>query len=170
MSVPGSHTAANFLPKLAILVILSGIVYLILSRLNVKNFSQTSSDVFNQLTAAGMVSEIAGYATSQSAFETAGFTSPLYKSNNNLFGMKYAGQDQALGEKNGFADYATPENSVIDFVNWYHIARNNIFSLPLVINNLQKYVSFLKNRNYFEADETLYYQGCKYYYDKMFNS
>jgi len=131
------------------------------------NLSAASS-IATYLKKYGLNDNLSKWATSQSGHETGGFTSAIYKSNNNAFGMKYAGQITAQGEKNGYAYYTTVENSVIDFVAWYNRHRSNIFSLPLIIFDLKDYVRFLKNQNYFEAPESEYLTGCEHFYNLLF--
>jgi hypothetical protein len=117
----------------------------------------------------GFNDSLTKWATAQAAHETNGFTSNILKSNNNLFGMKYAKQIYAQGEKNGYANYLSIENSVIDFISWYNRHRSSLLSMPLVILNLNDYVSFLKNQKYFEANETEYLKGCQYFYNILFS-
>ena len=130
--------------------------------------SDTGIKVYDLLRGAGLNDVLAGFATAQSAHETAGWISSIYKSNNNCFGMKYAGQAAAMNEKNGYANYASVQLSCVDFVIWYSKHRKEITSLPLVIHDLPDYVHFLKNRKYFEADEQEYLKGCTYFYNKLF--
>lgn len=125
-------------------------------------------DIYSLIKAYGFNDNLAMFVTSQAAHETAGFTSQIYISNHNAFGMKFASQALSIGEKNGYANYKTIQDSVADFVRWYIKARNNILSLPLYINSLKSYVSFLKNRNYFEAKESEYLSGCEYFYNQLF--
>lgn len=56
-------------------------------------------------------------AMAQSIHETGNFESNLFKNNNNLFGMKVAKRRPciAIGERNGFAYYASWQESVIDY-------------------------------------------------------
>ena len=130
---------------------------------------EVADNTFDLLIAAGLNETLSKFAAAQSAHETSGFNSAILKSNNNLFGMKYAGQILAAGEKNGYANYNNHNDSVKDFVKWYTKHRNAIFSLPLIIYTLKDYVNFLKRNNYFEADENDYYNGCNYFYNLMFN-
>lgn len=109
------------------------------------------------------------YAVAQSAHETAGFTSDVFLKANNGFGMKYAGQLLASGSYNEYAKYNSINNSVSDFIKWYNNHRAKVFSLPLVINSIDDYVRFLKNNNYFEADESEYLKGCKYFLKLIYN-
>jgi hypothetical protein len=166
----GSRTSDNFLRSFPILATLCGIVlviYLYLKKVITYNL-ESATPILDLLKKFGLNDNLSAWALSQFAHETKGFTSDLYYSNNNVCGMKFASQALSIGEKNGYANYTTIDNSVQDFVNWYSICRNNIFSLPLYISNLSDYVSFLKNNDYFEADEAEYLKGCQFFYDKMF--
>ena len=116
----------------------------------------------------GFNDNLAKWATAQAAHETNGFNSAILKSNNNLFGMKYAKQITAQGEKNGYANYLSLENSIFDFVQWYNKHRNNFLSLPLIISNISDYVKFLKNNKYFEALESEYLKGTEFFYNQLF--
>jgi hypothetical protein len=121
--------------------------------------------VYNLLIQSGLSPEIAKYATAQSANETAGFTSKLLETNNNLFGMKYAWQSSSSGLKNGYADYEKIQLSVVDLVIWLN--RNGLNNI--VIESLDDYIAFIKSHGYFEADEFVYLTNCQYYYDLIFN-
>jgi flagellum-specific peptidoglycan hydrolase FlgJ len=127
-----------------------------------------SIEVYNLLLAAGLSKILSGFAVAQACHETAGFTSNIFISNNNCFGMKYAGQINAQGEKNGYANYQSINNSVKDFVAWYTKHRNSIFSLPLYISSISSYVRFLKNNSYFTAPESEYLKGVTYFYNQIF--
>jgi hypothetical protein len=173
MSMRGSRISENFSRQFPILVALSGIAFLAYKYLNEVTTSKTSVDysqkVFDILQASGLNDVLSRFATSQAAFESSGFTSSIFKTNNNAFGMKYQGQVNAIGEKNGYANYLTVNESVADFVAWYTRHRANILSLPLWINSLDSYVSFLKNQGYFESDEAVYLAGCQSYYNQIFD-
>jgi len=188
MPLHGSGTRANFLPGWLILAILFAIVLMIYNFLKKKTTLNNSTnnnnlstspmllnlskekEIFDLLKLNGLNDNLSKWATSQAAHETKAFTSNIFLSNNNAFGMKYAGQVTALGEKSGYAYYYNVENSVKDFVQWYSRHRNNILSLPLVIFNLSDYVKFMKNQKYFEAPESEYLAGCLYYYNLLFNA
>lgn len=148
---------------------LSAIVFLILRYLlkPIMLNRETASTVHSLLINAGLNTIIAGYAVAQSAHETNGFNSRLLTDNNNAFGMKYAKQAIAKGEKNGYANYNNLNDSITDFVRWYGINRNKLLSLPLVIDSLPKYVNFLKRYNYFEDTEKNYLRGVEYYHNLL---
>jgi uncharacterized FlgJ-related protein len=124
--------------------------------------------ILNLLLSSGLNETLSRFAVAQAAHETGGFTSAIYRSNNNAFGMKFAGQVNSIGEKNGYANYSKVNNSVADFVQWYTRHRISIFSLPLIITSLTSYVRFLKNNQYFEANEAAYLKGVTYYYNEIF--
>jgi len=168
MLTRGLLTPGRYLRKYRVLVLL--LVTLLLLYIFRKKviISTTSNDIYNLLLSSGLSDELCRYMTAQGAHETAGFTSNIFKNNNNAFGMKYAGQVNSLGEKNGYANYKSINHSVADLVAWYTRHRINIFSLPLYIGSLASYVKFLKNNNYFEADEAAYLKGCQHFYNEIF--
>lgn len=53
----------------------------------------------------------------QAQLETGNFTAPIYTVNKNLFSMRLpkARPTAAIGERNGYAVFASPEHSVIDY-------------------------------------------------------
>lgn len=159
----------NFLkdwPILALLSVIALTTYIYLKNLITSKHIDTILNTLN-----GVVSDdIARYAASQAAFETANFSSDIFKQNNNMFGMKFAGQLNADGEKNGYADYKDYEHSIVDWAAWWLQKRNYLFPLPYQINNLFDYVQFLQNHSYFEADLNTYYNGCLVYYNKYFKA
>ena len=166
----GLHTSASSLQRRPILAMLFGIAFLIFMFQKKKIFSPDSGNaIFTVLKSYGISNELSAWMTAQAAFETADFNSFIFRNNNNAFGMKYAGQTVALGEKNGYAYYKSVTDSVADLVNWYNRHRRNILSLPLIIFSLSDYVSFLKNQNYFEDSEAVYLAGVQYYYNKYFH-
>jgi hypothetical protein len=171
----GLNTRARSSQSWVILVLLSGTLFLIYRFLkkpitlnNTGEPIQTS--LYNLFKGMGYSDLLSKCFVAQSAHETAGFTSIILKTNNNLFGMKYAGQSQALGEKNGYAYYSDYGKSAEDLQRWYNTHRAQIFSFPLYIKTISDYVSFLKNRGYYEAPESEYLAGCLYFYNKYFST
>lgn len=181
MSTPGLRSSANYLLSSRMLLLLSGIalaIYIFLKKVSTFNLSDTTGTL-NLLKVYGLNDTLSSFAVSQFLHETNGFTSDLYKFDNNVCGMTFAGQSLAKqstryfidssGEKVFYANYNNTNESIHDFVTWYTKHRNKIFSLPLIISSLADYVKFLKNQNYFEADETEYLKGCQYFYNLLFN-
>ena len=109
----------------------------------------------------GINNELSGYMVAQSAHETNGWTSDVFKNNNNAFGMMKP-------DLSDYYTYTDVQYSALDIVNWYTRHRNNILSLPLYIANLKDYVNFLKRNNYFTDSEENYFSGCQYWYTVIF--
>lgn len=169
MSRPGLHISARSLLSVPILVMLSGIAFLILVFRKKQITLEKANEIYSILLTSGLNDTLCRFALAQAAHETGGFTSHIFKANNNAFGMKYAGQVNAQTEKNGYAYYVTLNHSVADFVAWYTRHRAaSLFSLPLFITTLPNYVKFLKNNNYFEAKESEYLNGCQFFYNQIF--
>jgi len=166
MQSRGSGILARSSKGLLILVMLSGIVLLILRYLikPIMLNKEAAINILGLLTLNGFNPTLAKFAQAQAAHETNGFNSRLFTDNNNAFGMKYAKQILSVGEKKGFANYNSVNDSVKDLIKWYTINRNKIFSLPLVIVTLKDYVNFLKRNKYFEDTEANYLKGVEYYY------
>ena len=122
----------------------------------------------NKLIAAGYKEPLAGYAAAQAAHETGGFTSFIYLMNNNPWGMKYAGQKFASGEKNGYAYYQTVEQSIDDHKAWLIRRAAWIYAVPALVS-LEKYVTTLKQYSYFEDSIENYLRGVKHFYNTLSN-
>jgi hypothetical protein len=118
--------------------------------------------VFDLLVKNGFNSIDASFIMSQAAHETGNFTSNIFKSNNNLFGMKYVSTRFAEGEKNGYAYYKDLEQSVLDYKRLFLLRGWGNF---LSIDN---FVSALKRGNYFEDTKSNYQAGVQYFYDLYF--
>lgn len=132
--------------------------------------TKTALEIHALIKYYGFTETLARFITAQAAHETGNFTSAIFKSNNNAFGMKYAGQSTADGEKKGYAYYKSVEDSVIDFARWWTKHRSGQVTLPLFIFSLENYVQFLKNQGYYEAPLSEYLKGCKYFYTLFYNA
>jgi hypothetical protein len=163
-SLMPARSLLNYL-KLATLFVIALLVYKFLKK---KITLNKGIEIYNILLASGLNETLSKFATAQSAHETAGFTSAIFDSNNNAFGMKWAGQVNALGIKNGYANYNTINSSCADFIAWYTRHRSSLLSFPLYINSIESYVRFLKNNDYFEASEAEYLKACKNFYNILF--
>ncbi len=93
------------------------------------------------------------FIIAQSKVETANYTSPLYKRNSNLFGMKNAIFRRQLGDRvegDDYRKYADGEESVFDLILYFDYT---VF--PIVLDSTS-YVMELKRRGYFTSDENDY--------------
>jgi hypothetical protein len=119
-------------------------------------------DIHDLVLNAGFVDPIAKYITAQAAHESANFTSPVFKENNNPFGIKYYGQDEAEGAKFGHAYYLTLALSVLDYKRVYR-SYGKLLSLKI-----EHFVKFLKEHGYFTAPEAEYLKGVQWFYNLYF--
>jgi len=122
-------------------------------------------DVYQLLIELGFNYKQAQYITAQAAHETGNFQSQIFKENNNLFGMKHAGQRLSQGEKNGHAYYKTIEDSVKDYQIYYKL--NNY---PVTFETPENFVDSLKNHGYFEANIENYKKGVRHFLNLYFNA
>jgi uncharacterized FlgJ-related protein len=135
-----------------------------INRKKMITISKDGGTVYRLLKAAGFQEKFAQWITAQAAHETANFTSPIYQSNNNAFGMKFMNQKTALGEKNGYAYYENIAGSVADYKRLYK-------SYGFVsIGTVENFIKFLKSRQYFEANENDYLTAVKYFLNLYFPS
>lgn len=94
----------------------------------------------------------------QSQLESANFTSNLFRSQNNAFGMKNAFQRNQLGEPKAgteFRAYSSLDESIKDFILWLDFT-----SFP-VVSDVNTYVRRLKERSYFEEPQSEYITALK---------
>jgi hypothetical protein len=124
--------------------------------------SKDGGNIYRLLLAAGFQEKFAQWITAQAAHETGNFTSYIYLTNYNAFGMKFMNQKTALGEKNGYAYYENFAGSVEDYKRLYK-------SYGFVsVGTVENYIKFLKSRKYFEADENDYLIAVKYFQNLYF--
>jgi hypothetical protein len=164
----GSRVSVRSLLKPLNLVILSGTLLILFLFLRKKIILSKQTEIHDAIVSSGISETLAKFMTAQSAFETAGFVSPLTVLNNNYFGMKYAGQSLALGERSGFAYYESMSKSVADYCVWWIKVRNHLLSLPLYVDSLEKFVTFLNNNDYFEDNYDNYLAGVKRWYNQLY--
>lgn len=135
--------------------------------------------VFDSFRAAGFNEDLAALLTSQSAFETANWTSKLFLEQNNLNGMKEAKKRKTTDIDNGFFSAAagTFEADKIGYSEYKNINEAAIdtryywesFKNPETFDSVAAFVACLKKAGYFEANESAYKTGVEYYYKLYFN-
>lgn len=115
---------------------------------------------------AGYPEAWAQLAIAQSAHETGGWTSAIYKENNNLFGMKQPTEREttATGTARGHATFRSIQDSADDFILYLNARKafTQKFSSP------DQYVAWLKSKKYFEDSEKNYLTAVKKWFDKLF--
>lgn len=148
--------------------LLSEMLLRILNRPSVQNMKPNNKDaekIYTLLIGRQFSTKQARFIVAQAAHETAGFTSNIYKENNNCFGMKLAlvRKTTATGENKGHAAYRSIEDCIEDFKIYFI----NFQYLP-TYQNIETYVEALKRRGYFEDSQLNYLNGCEYWYKKIF--
>lgn len=104
----------------------------------------------------------------QARFESADYTSRVFKTDNNTSGMKYIGQPLAVRgsispEGNYYARFKSVEDSARDKVGrLYNITMRGVTPEQLKnVQNADEFASLLKKRGYYGAPESQYAAGLK---------
>lgn len=113
--------------------------------------SNVRHTIRKRLTGSGYTSKQAYFWFLVSNMETAGFTSNLFKTANNLFGMKQPSlrPTTSEGPTSGFATFASVELAAADLVLYLQE-----FNYPSNFMTLSDQLVFMKSKGYF-GDETL---------------
>jgi len=94
------------------------------------------------------------FILAQAKLESANFTSKVYLTDHNYFGMKFingrrgqvASQGLKSPEGDYYAHYLTDSASVLDLLKWFEYK-----NFPVSVSDAREYATELKNRNYFGA-------------------
>jgi hypothetical protein len=98
-----------------------------------------------------------------SAFETAGWTSRVFRDSNNLFNLRVPGSvTLSYGEKQTV--YGSLEDSVNGL--FQHVLRP--FSYPLNYSSIDSQVQAMKQRGFFTSGLQSYIDGVKLWYSKLY--
>jgi hypothetical protein len=150
------------LPLYPALLVLFIITYLMLRFLKKPTIQNR---IVGALTDAGVSPLLAQIVFAQACHETGNFTSPLFFSNNNCFGMKPPTDYViAIGEQFGYANYNSIEDSATAMAIW--LQAHYIEGIQTVTN----YVNNLYNANYFEASLQDYLSGVTYFYNMYYGT
>lgn len=135
----------------------------------IRSRSQTMTNpkemITSTLTSSGINEQTARFWVAVSAHETGGWTSAIFKENNNLFGMRLPSRNTlAVGVNRGHAVFPSILDSAKDLVlyfdrlNW---AQRNFNTIP-------ELVAYMKSKNYFTANESEYRAGVERWYKKIY--
>lgn len=134
-----------------------------------KGSTSTAQMILDKIEAAGYSFDFAKYWVAVSKFETANYTSPLYRDAHNLFGMGYptVGKDygSTMSKEGLKSKYPTDNDSIDDLIE-YLVA----FKYPHTVKSPDELVRIMKQNGYFTADENTYLQGIKSYLSFGFTS
>lgn len=131
--------------------------------------------IYTKALADGMPQFLASCIVLQSAHETAGWTSNVFKSCNNINGYKWVGQKTALGpctgspEGDNYARYASIEDSVFEQTQWIkRRQREGKFPADLnTITSLDQYAQLLKNTGWYGDTVNNYTRGLYYWSQRL---
>lgn len=120
---------------------------------------------------AGLDSRNVRFWIAVSAHETAydnsyqtPFTSPVFKENNNLFGMRLAsGNTTAIGSNLGHAVYSSLSDSAKDLVLYFERLKWTTRNF----DSIESLCAEMKRKGYFTADLNEYTTGVNYWYKKL---
>lgn len=109
------------------------------------------------------------YIIAQAKLESGNFTSKVFKTDNNYFGMKLpvkrptvaAGPGLLSPEGNHYAHYDSESDSVTDLLLWMEYTK-----FPVSVDSAETYTRELKSRNYFGSSETSYLKNINYWLNK----
>lgn len=118
--------------------------------------------LYDLLHEAGFSEDYCRYITAQGAHESENFSSQIYIENYNPLGIKYFGQAEALGERNGYAFYKNVSECVADYLRIYRMYG------VLSVANLKAFVKRLQDKGYFTAPFEEYYNGCLWFFKLYF--
>lgn len=121
------------------------------------------------LTKAGYPLETVRYWVCISAFETAGWTSQIFRKYNNLWGMTLAPRDTtAIGVASDTPEkqaiYSSVQSSADDIV----LFMQKRWRYPKTWSNIAHLVSYMKDRNYFTGNKDQYIAGVESWYKKLY--
>lgn len=154
-----ARTRLKPLPGVLIMFVVIGLV--ILTNYLMKSPKATIKRILRN---AGFSSENVKYWIAVSAFETANFTSDVFKDGKNLFGVRYESWPIHLAYGEGQNVYDTFDASVNDLIH----AVINPFSYSKNYASLPDLVHAMKSKGYFTSNEGTYLAGVQEYYDKFF--
>jgi hypothetical protein len=152
-------------PLLAALLVLLFLLLRVNRRKKMNTINDTGKDVYLLLIENGFTEQLSRYLTAQAAHETANFTSQIFVTNNNLFGMKLpkVRKTTATGEKYGHATFDSLTDSIKD-MKLYLKAHKLYYDY----NSIEQYIKAIFEHGYFEALKSEYVKGVKHFYTLYF--
>lgn len=117
---------------------------------------------------AAVARRLAGFAVAQAKFESANFSSNVFKKNLNPIGYKYySGSLWQIGsgvkspEGDSYAKFASVGDAARELADWIKRRRSDFMN----VDSLAEYVSMMKKNGYFGDHESIYFSGVASYYD-----
>jgi len=109
--------------------------------------------------------KLAPYIIAQAKLESENFNSPVYKKNNNAFGMKTASKRKQLGKPGSIApdggtyqQYTNDIQSFKDLFLWFDYTK-----FPTEVKTAKDYVTNLQARGYFKSSPVAYLDNINFH-------
>lgn len=130
--------------------------------------------IYNTVISQGYSGNSAKILISQAKVETGNFTSNVFKTDNNAFGMKMPSVRKTTASRKStivmksegstpYAHYESLADSVKDVLLWLKNFKINIDAIP----NVEVYAATIKNKGYFGAALSDYQKGMKKYFGML---
>jgi hypothetical protein len=127
---------------------------------------RTPQSVIQQiLWSLGVDQQTIKYWTAVSAFETAGWTSRVFKESNNLFCLIVPGTKK-LQYGEGQTIFETWEEAATAL--YFRVMKP--FKYSMKYNSIEELVRYMKQKNYFTSDEAAYVAGVNRWYNTLYNA
>jgi hypothetical protein len=141
-----------------LLILLIGLSWLLLR-------SRSPKETIKTILSQKLNDQNVKYWTAISAFETAGWTSDIYKENHNLFGMRLPSKNTtAIGENRGHAVFKDDAGSAKDLLLYF----DRLNWSKVNYSSIDEIVQMQVAKGYFTADPALYLSGAKQWYKKLY--
>jgi SOS response regulatory protein OraA/RecX len=131
---------------------------------------QIDQEIYNVATAAGFMDQAARYIVAQARYESADYSSNVFRNNNNMYGMKYVAQQLAtrgtlapMSERSAACKYASPADSAQDVINrLYQKTMRGVRPAQLkTASTPEIFADLLKKRGYYGATVEQYARGLR---------
>jgi len=139
---------------LPVLLLIGAVLYLLRRR--------PATIIKRVLTKYSLSQSTINYWIAVSAFETAGWTSQVYRDSNNLFNLIVPGSNK-LQYGEGQTIYPDPESSAIAL--WTEVIKP--FKYSLNYPSLRSLTDDMATKQYYVSDPLIYYQGCLTWYNRL---
>lgn len=141
--------------------------------MNLKQYQQV---VYNTAIDCGLNDTQAKIIISQAQHESGNFSSHVFKTDNNLFGLKmpvkrpktYIERPSVIVMKNEgsapYAHYTTIQDSVKDLIKGWHVFNKTDWNK---ITTPEQYAAYLKSRGYYGDNQSTYTKRLKGYFNNL---
>lgn len=148
---------------ISISVIVIIILIIIINKLKPKmNQSEIIKIIIDTLKSKGVDEKTAKQWVTVAATETAGFTSPVFKASNNLFGLRVPGKPSLSAGENQTV-YKTPKDSVDSLFS--AVIRANKY--PLSFSSIEQQANVMKQKGYYGGSPQVYAKNMNLWWNRF---